>query len=165
MVRVWALIIVRGQRQYICIANLHGFRLLFLAYLTRVTLFVNCKKWLWFQHALKTKFKSRKSSDKKEHWLDYAESRFGRKSIHDIKLLLRVLFLYIPLPIFWALYDQQVTNWLLFLIVISNIVYIIFAFGLQCFNFMSKSNENYDIDYFFNINIYLTISDAIGKCL
>jgi len=30
------------------------------------------------------------------------------KEINDIKLLLRVLKMYIPLPVFWALFHQQV---------------------------------------------------------
>ena len=31
-----------------------------------------------------------------------------QKEINDIKLLLRVLKMYIPLPVFWALFHQQV---------------------------------------------------------
>jgi len=30
--------------------------------------------------------------------------------IAQVKMVLKVLFLYIPLPMFWALFDQQVTN-------------------------------------------------------
>lgn len=30
--------------------------------------------------------------------------------IAQVKMVLKVLFLYIPLPMFWALFDQQVTH-------------------------------------------------------
>lgn len=33
--------------------------------------------------------------------------------MNDVKALLRVLFLYLPLPIFWALFDQQGSRWTL----------------------------------------------------
>ncbi|GFV50142.1 solute carrier family 15 member 2 [Trichonephila clavipes] len=47
----------------------------------------------------------------KLHWLDYAEDRFDKKLIKDIKCLVRILFLYIPLPIFWALFLQKGSRW------------------------------------------------------
>ncbi|XP_018571394.1 peptide transporter family 1 isoform X2 [Anoplophora glabripennis] len=59
-------------------------------------------------HAISQKCKS---SEKKEHWLDHAEPRFGAKMVNDIKATLKVLIIYIPLPIFWALYDQQGSGW------------------------------------------------------
>lgn len=31
-----------------------------------------------------------------------------KRLIQEIKMVLRVLVLYIPLPMFWALFDQQV---------------------------------------------------------
>ncbi|XP_072396371.1 peptide transporter family 1-like [Diabrotica undecimpunctata] len=54
-----------------------------------------------------------KSNVKKEHWLDYAEEKHGEKLIKDIKIALHVLVLFLPLPIFWALYDQQGSGWTL----------------------------------------------------
>lgn len=48
---------------------------------------------------------------KKDHWLDYAEEKYDRHLINDIKATLRVLVLYLPLPVFWALFDQQGTGW------------------------------------------------------
>ncbi|CAL4124696.1 unnamed protein product, partial [Meganyctiphanes norvegica] len=51
------------------------------------------------------------SSKKKEHWLDHAEDKFDHKLINDVKVLLKVLLLYIPLPFFWALFDQQGSRW------------------------------------------------------
>lgn len=57
------------------------------------------------QHALRSKSKSK---EKKEHWLDYASDKYEPKLINDVKILLKILVLYIPLPFFWALFDQQV---------------------------------------------------------
>lgn len=49
----------------------------------------------------------------KEHWLDYAESTHGPKLVEDVKCLLRILLMYVPLPLFWALQDQQGSRWTL----------------------------------------------------
>ncbi|CAG2183610.1 unnamed protein product, partial [Oppiella nova] len=48
-----------------------------------------------------------KRMPKRDHWLDYADDKFDATTIADIKAVMRVLFLYLPLPIFWALFDQQ----------------------------------------------------------
>lgn len=61
------------------------------------------------QTAIKEKSKSK--DEKKEHWLDYAEEKHGTKLVEDIKSTLKVLVLYIPLPVFWALFDQQGSGW------------------------------------------------------
>ncbi len=42
------------------------------------------------------------------HWLDYASPKFNKKLVSDVKILYKVLFVFLPLPVFWALYDQQV---------------------------------------------------------
>ncbi|XP_013138411.1 PREDICTED: peptide transporter family 1 [Papilio polytes] len=59
-------------------------------------------------HAL---VQSKKSKEKREHWLDHADDKYDSSLIEDIKGLLRVLVLFIPLPIFWALFDQQGSRW------------------------------------------------------
>ncbi|KAF2882325.1 hypothetical protein ILUMI_23849 [Ignelater luminosus] len=59
--------------------------------------------------AISNKIKSK--GVKKEHWLDYAEEEHGAKLVRDVKALLKVLVLYIPLPVFWALFDQQGSGW------------------------------------------------------
>ncbi|KAI6221353.1 Peptide transporter family 1 [Aphelenchoides fujianensis] len=77
--------------------------------------------WRLCTRALGQKFRS---SEPKAHWLDHAceqstacqslkrrrcdqsacaEARF----VEDVKSLFRVLIMYLPLPMFWALYDQQ----------------------------------------------------------
>lgn len=52
-----------------------------------------------------------KSKEKKEHWLDYADAKYGETLRRDIRAVLRVLILFVPMPIFWALYDQQGSKW------------------------------------------------------
>lgn len=51
-----------------------------------------------------------KDSNPQPHWLDYAKPKYGSLS-DDIKSLFRILILYIPLPFFWALFDQQGSRW------------------------------------------------------
>jgi len=58
--------------------------------------------------ALKKKFKS---SEKPEHWLDHAKGKYSAQLIEDTKILLKVLVLYLPLPVYWALFDQQGSRW------------------------------------------------------
>ncbi|XP_067640959.1 peptide transporter family 1-like isoform X2 [Eurosta solidaginis] len=60
--------------------------------------------------AISTKWKEKKTNPR-EHWLDYADKKYDRSLIEDIKVLMRVLVLYLPLPIFWALFDQQGSRW------------------------------------------------------
>uniref|UniRef100_A0AAG5DKY4 Oligopeptide transporter 1 n=1 Tax=Anopheles atroparvus TaxID=41427 RepID=A0AAG5DKY4_ANOAO len=61
-------------------------------------------------NALSVRAKERTISPR-EHWLDYAESKYGKGIVSDIKSLLKILVLYIPLPVFWALFDQQGSRW------------------------------------------------------
>ncbi|XP_059045686.1 peptide transporter family 1 [Achroia grisella] len=59
-------------------------------------------------HAVCRSFKSKES---REHWLDHADDKYDSALIEDVKALLRVLVLFIPLPVFWALFDQQGSRW------------------------------------------------------
>jgi solute carrier family 15 oligopeptide transporter 1 len=43
--------------------------------------------------------------------MDSAKDKYDSQLVEDVKCLLRVLVLYIPLPIFWALYDQTGSRW------------------------------------------------------
>lgn len=52
-----------------------------------------------------------KKINPKEHWLEYAQSKYGRRLVLETRILLNVLVLFLPLPIFWALYDQQGSRW------------------------------------------------------
>ncbi|GFR08779.1 solute carrier family 15 member 2 [Trichonephila clavata] len=51
--------------------------------------------------------------EKKQHWLDYADDQYDSFLKEDIKHLSRILILYIPLPLFWALFGQQGSKWVL----------------------------------------------------
>ncbi|XP_062569740.1 solute carrier family 15 member 1-like isoform X2 [Saccostrea cucullata] len=51
--------------------------------------------------------------NKKEHWLYYADSKFECEFIREVQILLKVLFMFIPAPLFWALSDQQGSRWTL----------------------------------------------------
>jgi len=55
----------------------------------------------------------KRKGGKREHWLDNADDTYDNKLIEDIKATLRVLLLFVPLPVFWALYDQQGSQWTL----------------------------------------------------
>uniref|UniRef100_H2Y7Q2 Solute carrier family 15 member 2 n=1 Tax=Ciona savignyi TaxID=51511 RepID=H2Y7Q2_CIOSA len=61
--------------------------------------------------ACRNRWNTPKQERNKEHWLEYADS--PPKLIRDTKYVLRVLVLYIPLPFFWALFDQQGSRWTL----------------------------------------------------
>lgn len=54
-----------------------------------------------------------KKGGPREHWLDYSEEKYGKEFVTDVKAVLRVLFMFIPLPVFWALFDQQGSRWIL----------------------------------------------------
>ncbi|XP_040858675.1 solute carrier family 15 member 2 isoform X1 [Ochotona curzoniae] len=69
-------------------------------------------KCIWF--AISNRFKNRSEDiPKRQHWLDWAAEKYPEQLITDVKRLTRVLFLYIPLPMFWALLDQQGSRWTL----------------------------------------------------
>ncbi|XP_067640961.1 peptide transporter family 1 isoform X2 [Eurosta solidaginis] len=54
--------------------------------------------------------RERKTNPRK-HWLDYAEPTSGEQMVADTKILLKILMLYLPFPVFWALFDQQGSRW------------------------------------------------------
>ena len=47
---------------------------------------------------------------KHPHWLDHASDKYDSKLIEEIKIMLKVLVLFLPVPIYWALFDQQVSK-------------------------------------------------------
>lgn len=63
-------------------------------------------------NAIATRWRERSSgAPKKSHWMEYAEAAYGRQLVHDTRVLLNVLVLYLPLPLFWSLFDQQGSRW------------------------------------------------------
>ncbi|XP_063160463.1 solute carrier family 15 member 1 [Candoia aspera] len=64
--------------------------------------------------AIRNRFRHRsKEFPKREHWMDWATEKYDKRLITETKMVLKVLFLYIPLPMFWALFDQQGSRWTL----------------------------------------------------
>ncbi|CAL8369326.1 unnamed protein product [Arctogadus glacialis] len=62
--------------------------------------------------AVKNRFRHRgKEFPKRTHWMDWADERYEKLLIAQIKMVLKVLFLYIPLPMFWTLFDQKGSRW------------------------------------------------------
>jgi len=54
---------------------------------------------------------SRSSKQKKPSFLDHGEKKYGRYFIEDVKALGNVVYMFLPFPIFWALFDQQGSRW------------------------------------------------------
>eukprot|EP00117_Sycon_ciliatum_P045893 scpid51422/ scgid2193/ Solute carrier family 15 member 1; Intestinal H(+)/peptide cotransporter; Oligopeptide transporter, small intestine isoform; Peptide transporter 1 len=63
--------------------------------------------------AIRQRVSNRSGPEKKEHWLYWAESRFERQFLDDVRDALRVIFLLLPVPIFWTLFDQTGSRWTL----------------------------------------------------
>ncbi|CAH0703440.1 unnamed protein product [Spodoptera exigua] len=57
------------------------------------------------------KYSSKSDEIPREHWLDYAVEKYGEKLVADMKVVFSILYLYLPVPIFWSLFDQQGSRW------------------------------------------------------
>lgn len=60
---------------------------------------------------MKGKMKSKKTEEPKVTWLLYAYPKHDYVAIRNAKILLKLLILYLPLPMFWTLFDQQSSRW------------------------------------------------------
>ena len=47
------------------------------------------------------------------NFMDYATPKFSETFVYDVWLFLRVIVMLLPLPLFWALFDQQGSRWTL----------------------------------------------------
>ncbi|KAH8245113.1 hypothetical protein KR032_004883, partial [Drosophila birchii] len=56
-------------------------------------------------------WKKRRHTEPEESFLDYAKPTVGERMVRETKTLLRILRLYLPFPVFWALFDQQGSRW------------------------------------------------------
>uniref|UniRef100_A0A3P8QLN1 Solute carrier family 15 member 2 n=1 Tax=Astatotilapia calliptera TaxID=8154 RepID=A0A3P8QLN1_ASTCA len=79
--------------------------------------------------ALKNRWNKSKHDPPKKHWLDWAEEKYSMRLIQEIKMVLRVLVLYIPLPMFWALFDQVVKRLIFLPLVTSKLNLGLLDFG------------------------------------
>lgn len=64
-------------------------------------------------NAIKNRLSHCGSGVKKDHWIDWASDRYSSVLKSDIKALFKVLFMFLPLPVFWTLFDQQGSRWTL----------------------------------------------------
>ena len=55
--------------------------------------------------------KSLTGKGKGDHWMDVSKEEYGEELVEDVKSLLSVLLLYIPVPVWWALFDQTGSRW------------------------------------------------------
>jgi len=55
--------------------------------------------------------KRKASGAKADHWLDLAKDRYESRLVEDVKCVCRVLLMYLPLPVWWALFDQTGSRW------------------------------------------------------
>ncbi|XP_075230327.1 uncharacterized protein LOC142329540 [Lycorma delicatula] len=62
-------------------------------------------------HALKRKFCCKTNNTKYNHWMDYAEDKYDKKLIEDIKIVLSIAVVLLPTVCFWALFEQQGSSW------------------------------------------------------
>lgn len=53
-----------------------------------------------------------KSKNSDADMLDYGAAKFGKAFVSDTRAVLNVLYMFIPFPIFWALFDQQGSLWI-----------------------------------------------------
>lgn len=68
--------------------------------------------YLHLQNGIAGKVKAKfRNTTPKEHWLDYAEEKFGSMIVKDTKTVVNILVLFLPLPIYWAVYVQQGSRW------------------------------------------------------
>ncbi|XP_050054174.1 peptide transporter family 1-like isoform X2 [Aphis gossypii] len=64
-------------------------------------------------HALKKKITTSPNEEKKKNWLDYADDKYNTREIFELRSALDVMYLFIPVPMFYALFDQQGSRWIL----------------------------------------------------
>lgn len=65
---------------------------------------------LLFQNAFTTKMRE-KNVNPRKNFLDYSIDKYGSELVGDVRRLSRILVLYLPLPLFWTLYDQKGSRW------------------------------------------------------
>ncbi|XP_070075108.1 peptide transporter family 1 isoform X2 [Drosophila takahashii] len=56
-------------------------------------------------------WRKRRNSEPMESFLDYAKPTVGTRMVRETKCLGRILRLFLPFPVFWALFDQQGSRW------------------------------------------------------
>ncbi|KAG7313614.1 hypothetical protein JYU34_000770 [Plutella xylostella] len=68
--------------------------------------FASCAWYAFMKH-----MSSRREAEPVSHWLDHSAKKYGQKLVSDMKVVFSILYLYLPVPIFWSLFDQQGSRW------------------------------------------------------
>jgi len=55
--------------------------------------------------------KKKMNGESAAHWMDLAKDKYDDQLVEDTKCVLRVFTIFIPLPVFWALFDQTGSRW------------------------------------------------------
>jgi solute carrier family 15 oligopeptide transporter 1 len=50
--------------------------------------------------------------ERKSHWLEYAAVKYDQQLINDSKKVLKILVIFVPIPVYWAVYMQQSSRWI-----------------------------------------------------
>jgi dipeptide/tripeptide permease len=74
-----------------------------------VDLFSRVKTCQRFQHAF-SQWRTLRKVDKRPSMVDYARERFGDEFVEEVKALFDIIYIFMPLIVFWSLFDQQVTQ-------------------------------------------------------
>lgn len=64
------------------------------------------------QNAISTCIRERRTKPRK-NLLDYSIDKYGDELVQDTRTILRIILLYLPLPLFWAIFEQQGSRWTL----------------------------------------------------
>ncbi|XP_047041062.1 uncharacterized protein LOC124645306 [Helicoverpa zea] len=70
--------------------------------------FISCA---WYAITRRIKYNPQVDGLPRGHWLDYSVEQYGEKLVADMKVVFSILYLYLPVPIFWSLFDQQGSRW------------------------------------------------------
>eukprot|EP01087_Luapelamoeba_hula_P015645 TRINITY_DN4699_c0_g1_i1.p1 TRINITY_DN4699_c0_g1~~TRINITY_DN4699_c0_g1_i1.p1 ORF type:complete len:563 (-),score=65.16 TRINITY_DN4699_c0_g1_i1:195-1883(-) len=61
--------------------------------------------------AIKGRFAARKTGERRDKFLDYAIPKYDKQFLDDVRSVLGVFKVFIPLPVFWSLFDQHSSRW------------------------------------------------------
>lgn len=73
---------------------------------------VRSLKAIWFAFRRLVARRLRCEPSNGQHWLDCAATEFGAVVVADVKSALNASLLFVPMPFFWALFDQHQSRWI-----------------------------------------------------
>ena len=72
-----------------------------------VVQFISCIGYGLFRSVVQLFSGKQGRPSRPKHFLEYGQGKFSTQLIEDSKAVLSVFLLFVPLPIFWSLFDQQ----------------------------------------------------------